>query len=70
MPTIPANLSLSERILMVEELWDSIAADPAATIVDADEIAYVHDRLEAIERDGENLVSWDEVKASVRNRAG
>lgn len=57
------HLSLAERIMLVEELWDSIAATPEAiTLTEAHE----HDlqrRLDAYRDDPKAGSSWDEVKA-------
>ncbi len=64
------DLSASEKLQLVEDLWDDLAADPS-------EIP-VHDwQQEELDRRKANLVSkpasslsWDEVKRRIRNRHG
>ena len=46
-----ANLSTPEKILLVEDLWDSIAADQQALQLTAEQRAELDRRLDAYEID-------------------
>jgi len=46
------KLPVEERIRLVEDLWDSIAADQSAIPLSADQIAELDRRLDAYESDG------------------
>lgn len=64
------DLSLSERLQLVEDLWDDIASTPDAVPV--------HDwQKEELARRKQNLLSnpgsalsWEEIQRRVRNRYG
>ena len=47
------SLPLEERIRLVEDLWDSIAADQQALAITPEQQAELDRRLEAYETDGE-----------------
>ncbi len=63
------KLSIAERILLVEEIWNSIASEPqeeasSLTIAQKKEI----DRRLALYRSGQTKTySWKEVKATLKN---
>ena len=59
-------LSIAERIVLVEDIWDSIAEEVQAQPATADDKAYVAERLKEIRRCREPLVPWDEVKRRAR----
>ena len=62
------SLPLEERIRLVEDLWDSIAADQgAAPITDAHR-AELDRRLDAYALDGDPGRPVDEVIAEIRQR--
>ena len=44
MPNL-SNLPIEDRLQLVQDLWDSIAADTSAVPVDADQLAEVRKRL-------------------------
>jgi putative addiction module component (TIGR02574 family) len=56
------RLSKSEKILLVQDLWDDISSGTVGIGVDKDEIEYVNDRLREIRVTDEQLISWDELK--------
>jgi putative addiction module component (TIGR02574 family) len=62
-------LSVPERILLVQDIWDSIADEPEAwpplTQAQLDEIDR---RIDAHEANPEAGCSWEEVKARIQNR--
>lgn len=54
MQTLPAHLkelSISERIKLVEDIWDSIAADQSVLPLTADQRKALDRRLDAYETD-------------------
>ena len=59
------QLSVEERIALVEELWDSIAE---ATPLTEAQRAELDRRLEDHRSDPEDVVPWESVKASITAR--
>jgi putative addiction module component (TIGR02574 family) len=64
------ELSIAERLQLVEDLWDSIAQDANAESlpVTDQEKALLDERLAELERDPDAGASWDEVKARILRR--
>jgi putative addiction module component (TIGR02574 family) len=62
------RLSVEERLALVEELWDSIAEDSAAApLTDAQRIE-LDRRIAEHEAHPDDVVSWEDVKASIAAR--
>ena len=62
------ELSPAERILLVEEIWDSLAATPdAVPVTDAQRRELDH-RLAAQDRDPHGGAAWEAVKGRVTKR--
>lgn len=59
------RLSIAERLLLVEALWDSIAADTQLT--DAQRVE-LDRRLADHEAYPDEVVSWEEVQSSIAAR--
>lgn len=59
------RLSVAERLNLVEELWDSIAA--AAPLTDAQR-AELDRRLADHEVNPDDVVSWEDVQSSITAR--
>lgn len=71
MPTILKTLgidqlSVAQRILLVEEIWDSIAADEAEIPLTEAQRQDLLRRVTAYESDRTVGSSWEEVKARLR----
>lgn len=62
------QLSVEERLALVEELWDSIAEDSAAVPLTGAQRAELDRRLADHEAHPDDVVSWDDVKASITAR--
>ena len=60
------KLSLAERILLLEEVWDSIADEPDAWELTQEQQDELHRRVSAYEANPQNTSTWSEVKASLR----
>jgi len=68
MNTSLRNLPLEERMHLVEELWDSIAADQNALPLTAEQKAEIDKRLNAYENDGNPGRSAEEAIGELRKR--
>jgi putative addiction module component (TIGR02574 family) len=60
------NLSVSERILLVEDIWDSIAELPEAVVLSEEQREELDRRLEAYHQNSKTGSPWDVVKAKVK----
>ncbi len=57
------SLSVSEKIQLVEDLWDSIAVHPEEVKLSPQIKADLDERLKDLELHPENASSWDDVRA-------
>ena len=62
------SLPLEERIRLVEDLWDSIAAEQQALHLGAEHKAELDRRLDAYEADGNRVRSASEAVADLRRK--
>lgn len=62
------RLSVAERILLVEEIWDSIAEEPEQPPLTEAQKQDLQRRLAAYKANPKAGSSWEEVKARVRER--
>ena len=60
------KLSIDERIHLVQTIWDSIAADTEVEEISEEHKRILDERLEAYNDDPNAIVSWDDVKKSVK----
>jgi putative addiction module component (TIGR02574 family) len=71
-PTMKApgidRLSIPERILLVEEIWDSIAESPEEVALTEVQRAELDRRLAAHEADPQAGSTWEEVQAELWGR--
>ena len=65
-PLIIEQLSLAERILIVEEIWDSIVAEQASLPVTTAQQAELDRRLDAHHTSPGQGASWESVKTDIR----
>ena len=61
------DLSVPERIQLVEDIWDSIASIPARPALTEAQRAEIDRRLEAHRKDPKASSPWDEVKQRILN---
>lgn len=59
------SLSTPERILLAEELWESVRLKSDEIELSPEQIELLESRLSALDSDGELGDSWDKVKARV-----
>ena len=60
------QFSVAQRILLVEEIWDSIAAEPGEIPLTDAQKQDLQRRLAAYEANPKEGASWEEVKARLR----
>lgn len=63
-----SGLSVDQRLQLVEELWESLAATPDAIPFTAAQRAELDRRLDDLERDGGVGIAWEEVVSRIRER--
>ena len=59
------ELSVTERLQLVEEIWDSIAEAPDAFELTEEQKKELDRRLEEYRKDPSVAIPWDEVKARI-----
>jgi len=62
------RLPLEERLALVEDIWDSIAAESAALALTDAQRAELDRRLAEHEASPEDVVPWEEARASIAER--
>lgn len=62
------RLGIEERLTLVEELWDSIAADSTAVPLTQAQRAELDRRIAEHEANPTDVVPWEEVKATITER--
>jgi putative addiction module component (TIGR02574 family) len=62
------KLPVNERIRLVEDLWDSIAADQSALTLTSEQRSELDHRLDAYEVDGNSGRPATEVIADIRKK--
>ena len=67
-PVTFEEMSLAERILHVQELWDRIAEEPESVPVSEEWKAELGRRLEAHRTDPAAAIPWEQVKARLRQQ--
>lgn len=64
------KLEISERIQLVEDIWDSISTVPEAVILSDAQREEIDRRLENDQKNPESGSPWDEVKNRILNQSG
>ncbi len=62
------RLGIEERLVLVEELWDSIAADSSAVPLTEAQRTELDRRIVEHEANPHDVVPWEEVKTSITER--
>jgi putative addiction module component (TIGR02574 family) len=63
-----ASLTLEERLSLLGELWDSLAATPEAIPLTDAQRSELDRRLDELEAEGPVGIPWDEVLSRIRSR--
>jgi len=62
------RLSVPEKILLVEDLWDTIASDESSVTVPESHIEELDKRMKRYASDPGNLLSLEELRSRVERR--
>ena len=62
------QLTIPEKILLVEDLWDSITADESSIPVPQSHIEELNKRYKSYKSNPGNLLSLEELKAKIEKR--
>jgi putative addiction module component (TIGR02574 family) len=62
------SMSISEKILKVQQLWDEIAVDADAISVDDRHREIVAQRLEEHRASPDDVIPWEDVRDKIRSR--
>jgi len=63
------QMSVAERIQLVEDIWDSLASSPESIPVTDAQKEELDRRLQALAQTPDEVISWDELKEKVRKSA-
>lgn len=68
--TIPglSRLKPAEKLLLVSELWDDLAAHPTEVPVSREQIAELDHRMEEYRRDPSQVTSWQAIQQRILGR--
>jgi putative addiction module component (TIGR02574 family) len=64
-----ASLTPEERLSLLEDLWDSLAAVPEALPLTPVQRVELDHRLDDLDAEGPVGIPWDEVLSRIRNRS-
>lgn len=56
------NLSISEKILIIEEIWDSIATDAVYPELSENELVELNARIDSFHANPQQGRTWNEIK--------
>ncbi|MGH7170814.1 MAG: addiction module protein, partial [Gemmataceae bacterium] len=62
------HLSIADRIVLVQEIWDSIADNPEEMPLPEERKQVLDQRLAALEANPNDVLTWEEIKARIRSR--
>ena len=62
------NMSISERIELVEDIWDSIAAVPEAVALRDIQKRELDNRLDSYNKNPDEGAPWEQVRKRIRKR--
>jgi len=61
------ELDITERIMLVKDIWDSIAQEQDKVKLSDYEKQILDQRLKAHEKNPDNLISWDQIKSKLKS---
>jgi putative addiction module component (TIGR02574 family) len=64
------NLTPSQRLDLLGEIWDSLTANPDQLVLTDSQRAELDRRLDELDQDSVRGIPWDEVLEKIRKRAG
>jgi putative addiction module component (TIGR02574 family) len=60
------RLSIPDRITLVQEIWDSIAANPESVPLTEDLKLELDRRIADLDANPNDVLTWEEIKARIR----
>jgi len=63
-----SNLSSEERLRLLEELWESLSANPDAVPLTPAQRDELDSRLDELDREGPGGIPWEDVLHRIRSR--
>ncbi|MGB3405242.1 MAG: addiction module protein [Microcoleaceae cyanobacterium] len=63
-----ASLSIEDRIMLVQAIWDSVAAEQAYPDITATQKQELDRRMEKYEKNPDNTLTWEAIKASIEGK--
>jgi len=60
-------LTILERIVLVEEIWDTIEQEQDSLLLSEHEKTILDERLTSLENNPQDMLSWDEIKNRIRS---
>jgi putative addiction module component (TIGR02574 family) len=68
MERIPAlaGLTTAEKFILVSELWDDIAAHPERIPLSEEQLAEMDRRMETYRANPEDVTTWEEIQARLK----
>lgn len=65
-----ATLSPEEQLELLDQLWESLGRDPNSLPLTDEQRRDLDQRLDELEREGPNGLSWDEAVEQIRSKRG
>ena len=62
------RLSIEERLVLVQEIWDSIAAEGAPLALSDAQKGVLDRRIAELNANPQNVLTWEEIKAHLRGQ--
>jgi len=70
LPTLDlSRLSPDEKLRLLEQVWDSLAAEPSSVPLVDWQIRELDRRLDELDRDGPSGIPWDRVLREIEDRS-
>jgi putative addiction module component (TIGR02574 family) len=63
-----ASLSIEDRILLVQTIWDGIAAEQAYPDLTVKQKQELDRRIDDLDANPDNVMTWEEIKASIKGQ--
>jgi putative addiction module component (TIGR02574 family) len=64
------RLSPEDRLKLIEEVWETFAAEPASFPVSSQELEELERRRNRYATDPDSLIDWEEMKLRLQRRRG
>ena len=58
-------MSVAERILLVEAIWDSIAIESENVNLDASQKKLIKSRLKSFKNNSDDVLTWSQIRSSL-----